>query len=69
MVASLLPPLLGLVGAIYAVGVILAGAWFLKVCLQAALDLTGKRARHAFLASITYLPILLGLLVIDRLLL
>ncbi len=67
--ASLLPYALGLVEAIYLVGVGLAGVWFVKVCLPAAADLTGKSARRVFLASIVYQPVLLTLLVVDRLIL
>lgn len=69
VVASWLPVALGLAGAVYAVGVTLVGLWFLKLCLQTALQMTGKRARRAFLASITYLPVVLALLVLDRLIL
>ena len=69
VVVSGLPYALGLVGWIYLVGVMAAGLWFLKVCLRAALGLTGKRARQAFLASILYLPVVLALLVLDRLIL
>lgn len=67
--ASLLPYALGLVGIIYLVGVGLAGVWFVKVCLRAARELTGKSARRVFLASIVYQPALLALLVVDRLIL
>ncbi len=69
VLASGLPYLLGLVGWVYLAGVAAAGLWFLKVCLQAAIDLTGKRARQAFLASILYLPVVLALLVLDRIIL
>ena len=67
--ASVLPYILGLVGFIYLVGVLAAGVWFLKVSLQGALELTGKKARRVFLASIIYQPVLLALLVVDRLVL
>ena len=66
---SVLPYALGLVGIVYLVGVLAAGAWFLKVSLQGALELTGKKARRVFLASIIYQPVLLALLVVDRLVL
>ena len=64
--ASLLPYALGNTGVVYAIGVTALGIWFLKVCLRAALSLSGKTARRAFLASILYLPLLLTLLVVDR---
>ena len=65
-VVSFLPSALGLTGPLYTVGVGLVGLWFLKDCLRAALHMTGKHARRAFLSSITYLPVLLVLLVVDR---
>ncbi|MEL7368838.1 MAG: heme o synthase [Myxococcota bacterium] len=69
LIASVLPVMLGVVGPIYAVGVVAIGLWFLKVCLQSAFELTGKSARRVFLGSIKYLPIVLALLVIDRIIL
>ena len=67
--SSVLPYLLGLVDVIYLAGVLGTGVWFMKVSLQAGFDLTGKTARKVFLASIIYQPVLLALLVIDRLIL
>lgn len=66
VLASALPYALGLAGTIYLAGAIASGAFFFWVCLRAARDLTASRARSAFLASVTYLPALLALMLIDR---
>jgi heme O synthase-like polyprenyltransferase len=39
---------------------------FLAFAIQFSRHLTAERARHLFIASIVYLPLLLGLLVIDK---
>jgi heme o synthase len=66
VVASVMPYALGLVGLIYLLGAIASGAFFFAVCRRAALELTAARARSAFLASVTYLPALLALMLLDR---
>lgn len=65
--ASLAPYVLGLAGQVYLVGAILAGAFFIWAGARVAAQPTLQRARQSFFASITYLPILLALLVLDRL--
>lgn len=65
--ASLAPYVLGLTGGVYLVGAILAGAFFVWAGARVAIHTTLPRARQAFFASITYLPILLALMVLDRL--
>ncbi len=65
--ASLAPYVLGLVGGVYLVGAILAGAFFVWAGARVAVDSTLPRARQAFFASITYLPVLLASMVLDRL--
>jgi protoheme IX farnesyltransferase len=63
---SLIPTLLGLTGPVYFFGALFLGLGFLAVGLMMALRRRGPEARHVLLASVTYLPLLLALLVIDR---
>jgi protoheme IX farnesyltransferase len=65
---SLLPAVIGLDGAWYAAGAGLAGAWFLARA-GAFLRPAGRDAgaRRLFIASLAYLPLVLGFLVADRL--
>ena len=64
---SLLPAVVGLGGAAYLVIATLLGVCFLWLAAQFARRRTMHHARMLFLYSITYLPILLGALVADRL--
>jgi protoheme IX farnesyltransferase len=66
LIASVMPFFLGLAGTIYFVGAIVIGLLFFAPCLLAAIDLTAARARTAFIASVTYLPALLVLMLLDR---
>ena len=68
LISSIFPFWLGLTGYVYLVGVLLIGGFFCFRGLQAAQELTRKTARNAFFGSIIYLPILLLLMTIDRLL-
>jgi heme o synthase len=63
---SLFPSLLGVAGAVYFFGALILGAGFLYCAIQFSRYLTAERARHLFIASILYLPVLLGLLVLDK---
>lgn len=69
LAASLAPTALGLTGWIYSVGAILIGLVFAGVALKACFVCDRPRALRIFLASISHLPALLGLIVLDRLLL
>ena len=64
--ASLLPVLLGMAGTLYLVGALALGAGFLALAVRLAWTCQVAQARRVFLASIVYLPVLLGLLVLDR---
>jgi protoheme IX farnesyltransferase len=64
---SLLPVLYDSAGMIYLAGALALGVAFLCFAIQFARNLTLRCARWAFLASIAYLPALLGLLVYDKL--
>ncbi len=67
---SLLPAFLGFTTVFYTCLATVLGLWFLFAATRFLLAIDrGKAARRLFLASIAYLPILLGGLVLDRLLL
>lgn len=63
---SLLPRFFAMAGNLYVVGAVLAGCWFLYASSKILQDRTRVRARSVLLASVIYLPILYGLLVLDR---
>ncbi len=63
---SLAPAPLGLAGDLYFAGAIVLGVAFFGFAAGLALRRDRTRARRLLLASVTYLPALLALLVIDR---
>jgi heme o synthase len=63
---SLCPAVFGLAGPIYFVGAFVLGITFCYYAVQFSRYLTVQRARQLFFASILYLPLLLGLLVFDK---
>lgn len=63
---SLSPTLLGLAGGVYFFGALGLGLGFLACGLAMAFGHGRAGARRLLLASVTYLPALLGLLVLDR---
>ena len=63
---SLLPRFWSMAGNFYVAGATLAGMGFLYYCWRVMQDRTRVRARGVLLASVVYLPILYGLLVIDH---
>ena len=64
---SFFPSLLGVTGIVYFAAALVLGAAFLFFAIQFSRYLTAERARHLFVASIVYLPVLLGILVLDKL--
>jgi protoheme IX farnesyltransferase len=64
---SLMPAIVGLAGPWYFAIALLLGLAFLYVSLRFAMRRTRRDARLLFLASITYLPLVLIVLVLDRL--
>jgi protoheme IX farnesyltransferase len=62
---SLLPVVLGMSGKVYLVGALLLGFWFLYTGIRVAFDRTNIRARQVLLASVIYLPLIYGLMVLD----
>ncbi len=63
---SLTPSIVGLAGPLYFVIALLLGLAFLYVSLRFAMHRTRRDARLLFIASITYLPLVLIVLVLDR---
>jgi protoheme IX farnesyltransferase len=59
---SLAPTLVGLTGRVYFAGALVLGVAFLALGIQFARQRTDARARRLFLGSITYLPLLWGLM-------
>ena len=62
---SLLPKWLGMTGSVYMAGALVMGILFLYAGVRVTLDRTRVRARRVLLASVLYLPILYGLMVLD----
>jgi len=65
---SLLPTVLGLSGAVYFIGALLLGVAFLVIGSGLLSERTRARAVRLFVASIAYLPLLLTLMVCDKVL-
>jgi len=63
---SLCPFLLKLAGVVYLAGALVLGLAFLWQAVQFSRELSAQRARQLFYASILYLPLLLGLMVLDK---
>jgi protoheme IX farnesyltransferase len=63
---SLVPSVLGMSGRIYLTGALLLGLWFLYSGVRVAVDRTALRARHVLVTSVLYLPLIYGLMLIDR---
>jgi len=63
---SLVPTVLGMTGRIYLAGALLLGLWFLYAGVRVALDRTALRARAVLIHSVLYLPLIYGLMLIDR---
>jgi len=63
---SLCPTAFGMTGMLYFAGALALGLAFLYCAVQFKRELSKARARQLFFASILYLPLLLGLLVLDK---
>ena len=63
---SLAPGLLGMSGKLYLLGALALGVWFLYSGVRAATERTVLRARGVLLVSVVYLPLLYGLMLLDR---
>lgn len=63
---TLVPTMLGVSGPIYFFGALVLTSALIGVALHTALRDTVRAARHLLLASVIYLPLLLGLMALDR---
>lgn len=63
---SLLPYRFQLAGSIYGIGALVLGLIFLWCAIQFSREVNTSRARRLFYASILYLPLLLGLMALDK---
>ncbi len=63
---SLLPAFLGITGRFYLVAALVLGLLFLGSSIRAALSKSNQHARQLLLASVLYLPLLFGVMVLNR---
>jgi protoheme IX farnesyltransferase len=66
MPVSLLPTFLHFSGRIYLAGAMILGAWFLHTSLAAAKQLNHKQSLRLLKVSVIYLPLLLGLMTLNK---
>lgn len=66
LMVSLLPVVFRMAGMVYLIGALALGLAFLAFAFKFSRQLTLPRARQLFLVSIVYLPLLLGLMVLDK---
>jgi heme o synthase len=64
--ASLLPAILGLAGVMYFFGALVISTALVQVCLWAASNKTNTRAKWLMHATVLHIPLLLGLMVYDK---
>ena len=62
---TLLPNYMGMAGNLYLAGALALGLYFVYASLRVVNERTVVRARRVLLASVVYLPLLYGLLVLD----
>ena len=63
---SLLPAIVGLAGVTYFFGALVISTALVQVCLWAASNKTNARAKWLMHATVLHIPLLLGLLVYDK---
>lgn len=66
LVISLIPSAIGLAGSVYFIGAFVAGLMFLGINILMANTTTNVNARRALWASIVYLPVVLILMMADK---
>src|SRR6266851_4446311 len=64
---SLLPAVLGLAGVVYFFGALVTSTALVQVCLWAASNKTNTRAKWLMHATVLHIPLLLGLMIYDKL--
>jgi heme o synthase len=63
---TLLPAMLGISGRLYLVAALVLGVLFVATSIRAALSKSNQHARQLLLASVLYLPLLFGVMVLNR---
>jgi len=63
---SLAPTLLSMTGGWYLAGALVASSLYFFAGVRVALNRTALRARQVLLASVVYLPVVYGLMILDR---
>jgi len=63
---SLAPKFLTMTGNLYLIGALALGLFFVYAGWRVSMDRTRQRARAVLLASVVYLPVLYGLMLLDR---
>ncbi len=63
---SLVPAMLGMTGHIYLIGALILGLVYLYSGVRVAMERTLLRARAVLLTSVLYLPLIYGLMLLDR---
>ncbi len=63
---SLLPAMLGLAGVLYFFGALVVSTALVQVCLWAASSKTNVRAKWLMHATVMHIPLLLGLMIYDK---
>ncbi|MGD0772127.1 MAG: heme o synthase [Candidatus Solibacter sp.] len=63
---SLVPGMLGMTGRLYLIGALILGLVYLYSGVRVAMERTLLRARAVLLTSVLYLPLIYGLMLLDR---
>ena len=63
---SLIPSVLSMTGNLYLIGTLAMGLVFLFSAIRVSQERTRSRARQVLLASVIYLPVVFGLILLDR---
>jgi protoheme IX farnesyltransferase len=63
---SLLPAMMGLAGILYFFGALVTSTALVQVCLWAASNRSNSRAKWLMHATVLHIPVLLGLMVLDK---
>jgi protoheme IX farnesyltransferase len=63
---SLAPAVVGIAGPVYFLGAVVLSSWFVWVGIKAARECSNATAKRLFLTSVWYLPVLLGLMVANK---
>lgn len=63
---SLVPTLLGTTGVVYFGGALALSVWLIAETVAVSLDHSPRKARRLFLVTVVYLPVMLVLMIVDK---